>query len=167
MRALSRFDPGQANHTAILVDLANFVPNRRRERCLGLSRHCWGEFWVLSTDSDGEAGSTSFVSTPMTLRAPRVFNSIWHRIPLEWPNFRARHEALSRFWVSSETRYVWSMATEPGQPYFWSNDHWIYYYLIINFCVRITNTDQWPNNILSFGSSGDLFCGWREWKCIL
>ena len=42
MRALSRGDPGQANHTAILVGLANFVANRRRERSLGLSRHCYG-----------------------------------------------------------------------------------------------------------------------------
>ena len=33
-------DPGKANHTAILVGLANLVLNRCRERCLGLSSHC-------------------------------------------------------------------------------------------------------------------------------
>ena len=39
MRAFSRADPGQANHTAISVGPANLVLNRRRERRLGLSRH--------------------------------------------------------------------------------------------------------------------------------
>src|SRR6266576_941559 len=51
MRAFSRADPGQANHTAILVGPANLVLNRRRERGLGLSRHGGSEFNQLCQHS--------------------------------------------------------------------------------------------------------------------